>query len=44
MDCIKIMNQLQDVFQAVEQEESQLPQIVVIGAQVCFYKISFESP
>uniref|UniRef100_A0AC34QES9 Uncharacterized protein n=1 Tax=Panagrolaimus sp. JU765 TaxID=591449 RepID=A0AC34QES9_9BILA len=33
MDCIKIMNQLQDVFQAVEQEESQLPQIVVIGAQ-----------
>jgi hypothetical protein len=33
---IPILNKLQDVFNTVGSESIQLPQIVVVGSQVCF--------
>lgn len=35
---IPILNKLQDVFNTVGSESIQLPQIVVVGSQVCFLK------
>jgi hypothetical protein len=34
---IPILNKLQDVFNTVGSESIQLPQIVVVGSQVCFF-------
>jgi len=39
---IPILNKLQDVFNTVGSESIQLPQIVVVGSQVCF--LFFSSP
>jgi dynamin 1-like protein len=33
---IPILNKLQDAFNTVGSESIQLPQIVVVGSQVCF--------
>jgi hypothetical protein len=34
---IPILNKLQDVFNTVGSESIQLPQIVVVGSQVCLF-------
>jgi len=34
---IPILNKLQDVFNTVGSENIQLPQIVVVGSQVCLF-------
>ena len=34
---IPILNKLQDVFNTVGSENIQLPQIVVVGSQVCYF-------
>ena len=36
---IPVINKLQDVFNTVGAEAIQLPQIVVVGAQVCSYPV-----
>lgn len=37
---IPVLNKLQDAFNTVGSESIQLPQIVVVGSQVCFFPLS----
>ena len=40
---IPILNKLQDVFNTVGSESIQLPQIVVVGSQVCIFKRHYKN-